>query len=166
MNNFFTVIVIIAVSIFIFVIYYTSKNLYYRYKQRILKSRIQKKRYEDEKKYIRYYLKSLLSDLESGKLRWILISSRLYPEVKLELIYNSIDKTIQIQHRIRNVSSEELNMLKNLGLQTYDIKNDLFCFNVLLNSKIVTDIVYFVLEQVSKQTYAHNIKVVTSGGSE
>ena len=166
MTNFFTVIVIIAVSIFIFIIYYTSKNLYYRYKQRILKSKIQKKRYEDEKKYIRYYLKSLLSDLESGKLRWILISSRLYPEVKLELIYNSIDKTIQIQHRIRNVSSEELNMLKNLGLQTYDIKNDLFCFNVLLNSKIVTDIVYFVLEQVSKQTYAHNIKVVTSGGSE
>ncbi len=166
MNNFFTVIVIIAVSIFIFVIYYTSKNLYYRYKQRILKSRIQKKRYEDEKKYIRYYLKSLLSDLESGKLRWILISSRLYPEVKLELIYNSIDKTIQKQHRIRNVSSEELNMLKNLGLQTYDIKNDLFCFNVLLNSKIVTDIVYFVLEQVSGQTYAHNIKVVASGGSE
>jgi hypothetical protein len=166
MNNFFTVIVIIAVSIFIFVIYYTSKNLYYRYKQRILKSKIQKKRYEDEKKYIRYYLKSLLSDLESGKLRWILISSRLYPEVKLELIYNSIDKTIQIQHRIRNVSSEELHMLKNLGLQTYDIKNDLFCVNVLLNSKIVTDVVYFVLEQVSKQTYAHNIKVVTSGGSE
>ena len=57
-------------------------------------------------------------------------------------------------------------MLKNLGLQTYDIKNDLFCVNVLLNSKIVTDVVYFVLEQVSKQTYAHNIKVVTSGGSE
>ncbi|MCK4559212.1 MAG: hypothetical protein KAV45_05460 [Calditrichia bacterium] len=166
MNNFFTVIVIIAVSILIFVIYYTSKNLYYRYRQRILKSEIQKKRYEDEKKYIRYYLKSLLSDLESGKLSWILISSRLYPEVKLELIYNSIDKNIQIQHRIRNVGSEELNMLKNLGLQTYDIKNDLFCFNVSINSKIVTDIVYFVLEQVSKQTYAHNIKVVTSGGSE
>ncbi len=166
MYNFFTVIVIMAVSIFIFVIYYTSKYLYYRYKQRILKSEIQKKRYEDEKKYIRYYLKSLLSDLESGKLRWILISSRLYPEEKLELIYNSISKTIQIQHRIRNVSSEELNMLKNLGLQAYDIKNDLFCFNVSLNSKIVTDIVYFVLEQVSKQTYAHNIRVVTSGGSE
>ncbi len=166
MTNFFTVIVIIAVSIFIIIIYYTSKNLYYRYKQRILKSKIQKKRYEDEKKYIRYYLKSLLSDLESGKLRWILISSRLYPEAKLELIYNSIDKTIQIKHRIRNVSSEELNMLKNLGLQTYNIKSDLFYFNVSLNSKIVTDIVYFVLEQVSKQTYAHNIKVVTSGGSE
>ncbi len=166
MNNFFTVIVIIAVSIFIFVIYYTNKYLYYRYKQRILKSQIQKKRYEDEKKYIRYYLKSLLSDLKTGKLSWILISSRLYPEAKLELIFNSIDKTIQIQHRIRNVSSEELNMLKNLGLQSYDMKNDLFCFNVSLNSKIVTDIVYFVLEQVSGQTYAHNIKVVASGGSE
>jgi hypothetical protein len=90
----------------------------------------------------------------------------LYPEAKLELIYNSLEKSIQIQHRIRNVSHEELSRLKILGLHRYDVKNDLFCFNVSLNSKIVTDIVYFVLEEIHEQTNAQNIKVVTSGGSK
>jgi len=165
MKNFFTVIVIIAVSIFIFTIYYTSKSLYSRYKLRIIKSEIQKKRYEDEKKYIHYYIRNLLNDLKSGKLSWILIFSRLYPDAKLELIYNSIKKSIQIQHRIRNISNEELSTLKNLGLKTYEINNDLYCINVSLNSKIVTDIVYFVLEHLSEQKSAQNIKVVTSGGS-
>ena len=164
MKNFFAVIVIIAVSVFIFVIYYTSKSLYFRYKERVIKAEIHKKRYEDEKKYVRYYIRSLLNELESGKLSWILISSRLYPEVKLELIYNSLDKSIQIQHRIRNISNEEYSMLKNLGLQRYDINNDLFSITVSLNSKIVTDIIYFVLEQISEQRNAQNIKVVTSGG--
>jgi hypothetical protein len=164
MKNLFAVIVIIAVSIFIFVIYYTSKSLYFRYKERVIKAEIQKKRYEDEKKYIRFYIRSLLKDLESGRLSWILVSSRLYPEIKLELIYNSLNKFIQIQHRIRDISKEEYRVLKNLGLQRYDINNNLFCIYVSLNSKIVTDIVYFILEQISEQRNAQNIKVVTSGG--
>jgi hypothetical protein len=164
MKNFFTVIVIIAVGIVIFIIYYTSKNLFLRYKERVIKSRIVKKRYEDEKKYTRQYIRKLLDDLKSGELSWILISSRLYPETKLELTYNSIDKFIQIQHRIRNVNNEELKLLKNLGLRTYNINNDLFCMNVSLNSKIVTDIVYFVMEHISEQGSAQNLKIVTSGG--
>jgi hypothetical protein len=164
MENFFSVIEIIAASILFFVLYYVGKNLYHHYKQRIIKLEIQKKRHQDEKKYIHNYIRNLLNDLESGKLNWILISSRLYPEAKLELIYNSIKKSIQIRHRIRNVSTNELEMLKNMGLQTYEIKNDLFCFNVSLNSKIVTDIVYFVLEKISEQKISQNIKVVTSGG--
>jgi hypothetical protein len=164
MKNFFTVILIIAVSIFVFVTYYASKNLYLRYKQKQIKSEIQKKRYQDEKKYIQHYIRSLLNDLETGKLHWILIFSRLNPEAKLEVIYNSIDNMIQIQHRIRTINKVELSMLKNLGLQSYDIKNDLFCFRVSCNSKIVTDIVYFVLEKMGEQKYAQNIKVVSSGG--
>jgi hypothetical protein len=164
MKNFFTVILILAVSIFIFAIYYTSKSLYIRYKLRSLNSEIQKKRYEDEKKYIRNYIRKLLNDLKSGKLRWILISSRLYPESKLELIYNSFKKNIQIQHRIRNISSEELKALKNLGLKDYKINNDLYCIDVSLNSKIVTDIIYFIFERLNGQKNAHNIKIVTSGG--
>ena len=143
MKNFFSAIVLIAAGIIIFSIYYASKNLYFRYKERIIKSEIQKKRYEDEKKYIRNYIKSLLFDLESGKRSWIIISSRLNPEAKLELIYNSMNESIQIQHRIRNVSRDEFGILKNLGLRTYDINNDLFSMNVSLNSKIVTDIIYF-----------------------
>ena len=164
MKNFFTVILILAVSIFIFAIYYTGKSLYFRYKLRNINLEIQKKRYEDEKKYIRIYIRKLLDDLKSGNLGWIMIFSRLHPEARLELIYNSLKKTIQIQHRIRNISNEELETLKNLGLQTYKKRNDLYCIEVSLNSKIVTDIVYFVFENLNGQKNAQNIKIVTSGG--
>jgi hypothetical protein len=164
MKNFFAVIIIVAVSIFIFVSYYASKNLYSRYRQKRINLDIQKKSYEDEKKYIRFYLRTLLNDLEAGKLTWILIFSRLNPEIKIELIYNSINNMIQLQHRIRNLTSSELNKLKKLGLHSIDTKNELSSLSVSRNSTIVTDIVYFLLEQVGEQKYAQNIRVVTSGG--
>jgi len=164
MKNFFSVILIIAVSVFIFALYYFGKSFYLKYKERINNSEIQKKRYENEKKYIRNHIRHLLNELENGKISWILISSCLYPEIKLEVIYNSLKKSIQIRHRMRNVNPDELRSLKKLGLQTVDINNDLFCINVSLNSTIVTDIVYFILEHINDQKYALNIKVVTSGG--
>jgi hypothetical protein len=82
----------------------------------------------------------------------------LKPEAKLELIYNSPKKSIQIRHRIRDVNEDESEVLKNLGLQNYHINNDLFCINVSLNSRIVTDIVYSILENISEQKSSLNIK--------
>ena len=164
MKNLFTVIVIVSVGILVFITYYASKNLYNRYRQKRINSEIQKKRYEDEKKYIRFYLRTLLNELEAGKLQWILIFSRLNPETKIELIYNSINNMVQLQHRIRKHNSMEIKKLQNLGLRSLDTKNDLYSLSVSRNSTIVTDIVYFLLEQVGDQKYAQNIKVVTSGG--
>lgn len=164
MENFFTVIVIIAISVTVFIVYYTGKNVYLRYRQRRVQSEIEKKRYEDEKKYLRNYIRTLLKDLESGKLNWILVFSRLDPETKLELIYNSLNSMIQIQHRIRKVNNVELNNLKKLGLKSFDSQNGLYSISVTQNSTIVTDIIYFLLEQVGDQKHARNIKVVTSGG--
>jgi hypothetical protein len=164
MKNFFAVVFLTTVSIIILIIYYTSKNLYCRYKARVLKLRSEKKSYDNEKIYIRQLIRGMLLDLQSGERNWILISSHLYPETKIELTYNFMDKCIQIKHRIRNVENEELILLKNLGSQTYSINNDLFCINVSLNSTIVTDIVYFLLEHIGKQGNAKNIKIVTSGG--
>jgi len=164
MENFFTVIVIIAISVTVFIVYYIGKNVYLRYRQRRVQSEIEKKRYEDEKKYLRNYIRTLLKDLESGKLNWILVFSRLDPETKLELIYNSLNSMIQIQHRIRKVNNVELNNLKKLGLKSFDSQNGLYSISVTQNSTIVTDIIYFLLEQVGDQKHARNIKVVTSGG--
>jgi hypothetical protein len=164
MKNFFTVILLVTVSVVVFIVYYTSKNLYARYRQKQLQSGIQKKRYEDEKKYIRFYLRALLNDLKTGKLQWILIFSRLNPETKIELIYNSINNMVQIQHRMRELTSMEIDDLKNLGLHSSDNKNDLFSLSVSLNSTIVTDVVYYLLEKIGEQQYAKNIKLVSSGG--
>jgi len=164
MKNFFAVVLLVTVSIIILIIYYTSKNFYLRYKERVVKLRSVKKSYEDEKKYIRQYIRKILGDLQTGERNWILISSRLYPETKIELTYNFIEQCLQIKHRIRAIDNEEMNVLKNLGLQTYNINNDLFCINVSLNSVIVTDIVYFLLERIGEQGNAQHIKIVTSGG--
>jgi hypothetical protein len=164
MKNFFTVIVIVAVSVLFFFSYYATKNLYFRYRQKRINTDLKKKTYEDEKKYIRFYLRALLNDLESGKLHWILIFSRLKPETKIELIYNSITHMIQLQHRLRNLTNTEYSTLKKLGLHSSETKNDLYSLSVSRNSTIVTDVVYFLLEQVGGQKYAQNIKVVTSGG--
>ena len=164
MKNFFTVILLVAVSIGVFIIYYTTKNLYARYRQKQIQSGIKKKRYEDEKKYIRIYLRTLLNDLETGKLQWILIFSRLIPETKIELIYNPINNMVQIQHRMRELTSTEIDDLKNLGLHSSDKINDLFSLSASRNSTIVTDIVYYLLEKIGEQQSAKNIKLVTSGG--
>jgi hypothetical protein len=164
MENFFTVIVIIAISVTVFISYYTGKNLFFRYRQKKMQWEIEKKRYEDEKKYLRNYIRTLLKDLENGKLNWILVFSRLDPETKLELIYNSVNNMIQIQHRIRHVNDIELNSLKKLGLKSFDTRNGLYSISVTQNSTIVTDVIYFLLENVGDQKHTRNIKVVTSGG--
>jgi hypothetical protein len=164
MKNFFTVIIIIAVSILILLTYYAAKNVYFRYNRKRIKSEIEKKRYEDEKRYLYFYIRSLLKDLKAGRLQWILIFSRIYPDAKIEVIYNSMKDMMQIQHRIRNVSDRELFDLRRLGMHSCETGNDLSCFHVSNNSKIVTDIVYFFLEQLGQQIRAHNIKVITSGG--
>lgn len=164
MQNFFMVIEILAASVFIFVTYYAGKNIYSRYQQSRIQSNIEKKKYEDEKKYIRQYIRKLLKDLEDGKLHWIQIFSRLNPENKLELIYNSISRMIQIQHRIKNIGDTEINKLRKLGLKSVDRNNELYSFNMAQNSTIVTDVVYFLLEHSDRVKHAQNIKVVTSGG--
>ena len=61
------------------------------------------------------------------------------------------------------VDNEEMNVLKKLGLQNYNINNDLFCINVSLNSIIVTDIVYFLLDRIGEQGDVQHINIVTSG---
>ena len=102
--------------------------------------------------------------MKSGKLVWFQVFSLLHPETKLEVIFNSIDNMIHIQHRIRKVTGIEIKKLKNLGLKSHYRINGLFCFCVSLNSTIVTDVLYFLLEEVGEQIQARNLKVITSGG--
>lgn len=166
MNDFFSVIIIIAVSVSIFVTYYAGKNLYFRYKNKRIKSEIVKKQYDDEKRYIQFYIRTLLQELRSGQIQWIQIFSRLYPEAKIELIFNSIYKLIQLQHRLKSISDEDLSYLEDLGIKSWEMKNGLHCFYVSHNAKIVTDVVYFILEKVNQQKRIQNIKIVTSGGQD
>jgi hypothetical protein len=165
MKNFFTVILLSAVSILLFAVYYMSKSIIHKFKTLRLRERLRKKSYEDEKNYTRNYLRDLIKQLESGNLHWILINSRLHPEVKIEIIYDSVETDIKIQNRNLKVNEHKLKYLKELGMLGFITKRELNCFSMPVNSKIVTDIVYYILEELCDQQYAHNLKIVTSGGS-
>ena len=100
MKNFFAAVLLVTVSMIVLIIIYTSKNFYLLYKERVVKLRSEKKSYEDEKIYIRQNIRKILGDLQSRERNWILISSCLYPEAKIELTYNFIEQCLQIKHRI------------------------------------------------------------------
>jgi hypothetical protein len=165
MKNLFTVFVLIAVSVLFFISYYAGKNILFKYKTKKIKSRILKKRHNDEKSYIRNYLRTQIKKLESGEVHWILIYSRLYPEQKVEIIFDFLEGALQAQVRSCNINSWEMEKLKKLGMSRYFIREDLCCFNMPVNSTIITDIIYYILEEFYNQKCAKNFKVVTSEGS-
>lgn len=166
MHDFFTVIILITGSVLVFVIYYLIKNIYLEKRSSLLKRNIQAKIYQDEKKYITNYLRSCVNLLESGKLQWIMIFSRLHPEHKIEIIFNYIENSLELHDRIENISEKNLQDLKDLGLTDHLKDNHLFRFRLPVNAKIVTDIIYFLFEKVHDQKSLKNLKIVTSGGVE
>ena len=165
MKNLFAVFVLIAVSVLFFISYYTGKNIFYKNRAKKINSKIRKKRHGDEKAYIRNYLRTQIKKLESGRVHWILIYSRLHPEQKVEIIFDSLEGALQAQVRSCKINSWEMEQIKKLGMSCYFLREDLSCFNMPVNSKIITDIIYYILEEIYNQKSAQNFKVVTSEGS-
>ncbi len=165
MKNLFTVFILIAVSVLLFISYYTGKNFFYKNRAKKIKNKIREKRHNDERTYIRNYLRIQIQNLESGKVCWVLIYSRLHPGQKVEIIFEPVERALQIQTRTRKINFWEMEKIKKLGMSRYFIREDLYCFTIPVNSKIVTDIIYYILEEIYNQKCAQNFKVVTSEGS-
>jgi len=141
------------------------KNYFYKIRTNKIKNKIRKKRHDDEKAYIQNYLRTQIKKLESGKVHWILIYSRLHPEQKVEVIFDPVEKALQAQARSCEINGREMEKIKKLGLSCYFLREDLSCFTMPVNSKIITDLIYYLLEEIYNQKYAQNFKVVTSEGS-
>jgi hypothetical protein len=165
MENFFTVIVILTVCVLLFIVYYTGKTVYRRNKELKAANSIRKKYYEDEKSYTRNFLRVQLRKLESGSMRWLQIYSRNFPEKKIEILYDAIQKDIQIQNRWKVIGEEELERIRELGITEHGRNGDLYIFHTPVNAKIVADVIYYILEKIYHQKYAQNLKFVTSGGN-
>jgi hypothetical protein len=95
---------------------------------------------------------------------WILISSRLYPQIKVEITINLGESNLNIKTRLRRLRQAELAILKELGIIYSEYKDEINIIIVPVNSKIVTDIIYFCLEKIGGQGKARNIKISTPGG--
>jgi len=164
MENLFSVILLTAASVILFSLYYGLKGIYRTYQKRHVREKIKSKIYEDEKAYIKNYLRILLNKLKSGELSWILISSRLYPQDKLEITLNPRDYNLLVKTRLRKLSDVEIKILKNLGAISSGYRDEINSLAMPINSKIVTDIVYYCLEIIARQGNTKNIKISTSGG--
>lgn len=164
MEKFFNVIVIVGGCVLLLISYYFLKTAYQRNKQERAKHNIRIKHYEDEKNYTQNYLRVRLRELESGTISWIQIYSRNFPEQKIEILFDRIKGEISVQNRRSTISLEEMSAIRELGMTDHHKSGDLFCFYTPVNSKIVVDIIYYILETVYRQKSAQNLKFITSGG--
>jgi len=164
MKQFFTAILIISLAGLIILGYYALKNYNKKLKDSKLKQRLFIKYYDDEKTFIRNYFRFLLSLLEKGDIQWIVVSSRRYPWEKIEITYSVINQHVEITDRVDPLDTLQQSDLKQLGLKSYTAKEDLQVLSSSVNPKIVTDLVYYLLESVHNQKKALNMKVTISGG--
>ena len=164
MDQFFKVIFILTLIFVSLMVYYILKNIWSGWNKKRTADQVFKKIYEDEKTYIRNQLKNLLDDLKEGKIQWLLIFSRLFPEDQIQITFSILDSEINIAQRGRYLSEDELEHIRHLGITKYSTGHSGIVFSTVLNSKIITDLIYFLLETVLNQTKAHNLKIKVSGG--
>jgi hypothetical protein len=164
MTQFFKAIFLLTILFIGLLLYYTIKNIRYKFKKRRSGNLLFNKIYEDEKAYIRNRMKSLLADLQEGKIRWLLISSRLFPENQIQITYTEIEREVTIIQHGRNLRGDEQDYLRRqLGVNKYCTQPGKIILSTTLNSKIVTDLIYFLFENIYNQQKVHNIKINISG---
>jgi hypothetical protein len=163
MNQLFKAIYILSVIFIGLLLYYVVKNFWSnsadRRKGRLLFGKI----YEDEKIYFRGQIKILLADLARGQVRWLLVYSRLYPEQRIQITYSTLSREVNLMQYCRALNDREQEHLRYLGMNTYHKEREQVILSATHNSKIITDLVYFLLENIYNQHKAHNLKINRSG---
>jgi len=162
MTNFFlasSIILFISLQIFL---YYWIKQKIKNSKDKILKVSLKKKYYIDEKEYLRNFISYHLPLLKENDIQWILIWSKLDINFKTELTYNPIISMIQIG--AGNISSlkEYSDDLSNLGVSKIELTFENCIFKIVPNSKIITDVLYYIFENIYQLREFSNHKIVTS----
>jgi hypothetical protein len=99
MNQFFKAVGLLSLLFIGLLFYYTLKNFWSRSRKRRSGGLLFSKMYEDEKSYQRNKLKSYLAGMAEGKIRWLLIFSRLFPEDRIQVTYSVPEQGVNlIQH--------------------------------------------------------------------
>jgi hypothetical protein len=164
MNQFFTAIFVLTLLFAGLMVYYILKSYSTGRKKKQEGEQVFTKIYEDEKIYVRNRLKKLLEEMREERILWLLIFSNLFPEDQIQITYSTLDGEIKILQHSRSLTDEEQERLRNLGNSSYTLHHGGTLLSTVPNSKIITDLVYFILEKVFNQVRAHNIKIKVSGG--
>ena len=162
MNNFFlTFGLILAASIFI-ISYYWIKQLFRNQQNKKLKKSIQKKLHIDEKEYLKNYFSYHLPSLIENEIQWIMIWSKSNSSFKSEITYNPIISKINIKaDKIESLENHNKELQK-IGVSEFETNHENSIFNLLPNSKIITDIIYYIFEYIYQLKEFTNHKIVTS----
>jgi hypothetical protein len=163
MRSFFLTIILISSAVTLIILYYTVKHILNLKNENRRKSLIDKKLYEDDRSYLQSKLRNLIKDLKSGQLHWFIISSKIEIESKLEITYSTIREEIQIKDRGRFRTNSELTRLSEIGISQYETSNEINIISVPLNAKIITDVVYFIFEDIFCLKSVKNLKILISG---
>lgn len=155
--------IILFISLLIFS-YYWTKQIFKNNRDKKLKTLIQQKYRTDEKEYLRNFISYHLPLLIENDIQWILIWSKLDSNYKTELTYNPILSLVQIVGR--NISSleEYKKDLSKIGVSDLIVTYDNSIFKMLANAKIITDVLYFIFENIYQLKEFSNHKIVISSG--
>ncbi len=163
MRSLFLTIILVSTAATALILYYSVRQYVNKRKFRQKTSLIRKKLYEDDRILLQSKMRRLIPDLKSGHLRWMIVSSKIVKKHNLEITYSSINDDIEIKDRARNRNKSEIKSLNNLGAESYHILNEINVTSAPLNSKIITDIIYFIFEDIFNNKPAQNLKILTSG---
>ena len=163
MRNFFLTISLTILAILLLLLYYAVKNFLSHKRQRIMAAYTWKKLYTDEIKYTHAHLRSLVRDLESGKIRWIVVHSKIKPEARFELTFTTITSLIEIIFSGRELNKMEQKNVQKMGADRYLRQGNNGVIQCSVNSKIISDIIFYLLAEIYGLKKAKSINIKVSG---
>jgi len=148
MSKFYDTIIIITVFVFILYLIYTVKWIIKRRQTKLAMIRLREKDYADNREYNRSRIFSLLQKLRENRILWVEILSLKHPGRRLSLNCTSASGHVSLSfegsHSDRDLEDE----IRELVADKVFVERNKHTHILLpFNSKIVTDVVYFLFEE-------------------
>lgn len=163
MQQFFLAVGIIGLVTILIILYYVLKYIYSARKDSIISEQIKSKMYQDDRLMLQSRLRHKLPDLQSGKINWIVLSARNDQRIRIELTYNQINDKIEIRDRSDAFNEEHIQSVKKLGAENCHTDGGVNLICASPNPKIISDVIYFLIEDVNHIRTAINFKLSDSG---
>ena len=164
MFNFYLTIILTVAAVIVFMLFSAIKDGVRRQRVKKMAARSWQKLYSDEEKFICSRFRSLLPELTSGEIQWIIFQSQLKPFARFEITISVLSKLITIIYTGRQLSELEQRDIRSLGAEKYE-KNE--TNSIILcgtNSKIICDIIFYLMDNIFGIKYIKKIKLIVSGG--
>ena len=163
MREYFLTIEFIFLAVLLLFLYYFVKEKVIKDKRHKQAKLISRKMYQDSRSLIQSRIRHLLTDLESGKIIWLMVSANHDKSISMEITYNSMSREIEIRDRSSSCNDSQVKSLKQMGAIDYHSDGMINITRSSPNSKIISDIIFFIIEDVYQYKSAFNLKVSTSG---